>query len=162
MRRTHEFRGSPRPTQRVRERRRSSRETLSIAARHTGCIPGTGAMQTPVQITFRDLSRSGPITAEVHSRVERLEHLFGALTRCHVVLQARPHSHRRGNVHGVSIEVTLPGGETVSSRDCGENHEHENVYVAIRDTFNALARELQSRFKKKRQLQPKSELPRSS
>lgn len=118
-------------------------------------------MQTPVDVTFRGLSRSGAITAEVHSRVERLEHLFGPLTRCHVVLEVRPHPHRRGNVHRVSIEVLLPGIDLVSSHDCAERHEHENVYVAIRDTFNALARELQSRVNKARLQAPNSPRPRS-
>lgn len=119
-------------------------------------------MQTPVQITFRGLPRSGPVTAEVHSRVERLEHLFGPLTRCHVVIEVCHHNHRKGNIHSVSIEAMLPGTDLVASRDSGENHDHENVYVAIRDTFNALGRELQNRLKKKRTTTRKSEHPRSS
>ena len=119
-------------------------------------------MQTPVQITFRGLPRSGPVTAEIHSRVERLEHLFGAFTRCHVVIEVRNHNHRKGNIHCVSIEAMLPGFDLVASRDSGENHDHENVYVAIRDTFNALGRELQNRVKKKRTVARKSEHPRST
>ena len=119
-------------------------------------------MQSPVQLSFRGLPRSGAITAEIHSRVERLEHLFGPLVRCHVVVEVRQQQGRKGNLHGLSIEASLPRIDVVRSHDVEHDYAHENVYVAIRDTFNAVARELEDRIQRQRANERHPKLANSS
>jgi hypothetical protein len=42
----------------------------------------------------------------------------------------------------VRIDLTVPGAELVVSRDPELDHGHEDVYVAIRDAFDAARRQL--------------------
>ena len=48
-----------------------------------------------------------------------------------------------GGVYHVRVDLTVPGREIVVSRDPAENHAHEDVYVAIRDAFDATRRQLE-------------------
>lgn len=54
-----------------------------------------------------------------------------------------PHHHQhKGNTYRVSIDVTVPEGEIVVGRHNGRDNAHEDVYVALRDAFEALGRKL--------------------
>jgi cold shock CspA family protein len=47
------------------------------------------------------------------------------------------------------VRLTVPGGkEIVSSHDPGPDEAHEDVYVAIRDSFNAAKRQLEDYARK--------------
>lgn len=63
--------------------------------------------------------------------------------RCKVTVAAPHKHHSHGNLYHVSIDLHLPGSEIVINRDPGKNHKHEDVYVAIRDAFDAAVRKLQ-------------------
>jgi cold shock CspA family protein len=43
----------------------------------------------------------------------------------------------------ISIDVTVPGGELVANREPDEHHGYTDVYVAIRDAFDAICRQLE-------------------
>jgi len=107
-------------------------------------------MQLPLQITFRGLSSSEAVEAKVRERASKLEHLFGRITSCRVVIEAPHHQHRKGGLFGVSIELAIPEGQIVANRDPGQDHAHEDVYVAIRDAFDAVSRKLQDSVKRRR------------
>ena len=54
-----------------------------------------------------------------------------------------PHKHHyKGSTYQVRIDLTVPGSEIVVSRDPGLNHAHEDIYVTVRDAFNAVRRQL--------------------
>lgn len=97
-------------------------------------------MELPLQITFRDIDPSPAIEAAVRKRVESLERFFDRITRCRVVVEAQHHHQRKGRLFHVSVELGLPGDGVVVSREHHLAHEHEDVYVAIRDAFNAARR----------------------
>ena len=62
-----------------------------------------------------------------------------------------PHNnHHKGRVYSVGIEVHLPQLEVRVNQDQHDNHAHEDLYVAIRDAFNAAERQLRSVDKKHR------------
>jgi ribosome-associated translation inhibitor RaiA len=55
-----------------------------------------------------------------------------------------PHKHHhKGKLYAVHIDLRVPGGEIVASREPGQDHSHEDVYVAVRDAFDAVGRQLQ-------------------
>ena len=97
------------------------------------------------------MDTSPAVEARITERVERLEHLYDRIIGCHVVVQA-PHQHsRHGNLFEVTAELRLPGGQPiVAGKAHHEDQAHEDVYVAIRDTFSALERQLQDRVRKAR------------
>jgi cold shock CspA family protein/ribosome-associated translation inhibitor RaiA len=71
--------------------------------------------------------------------------------RCHVIVEA-PHKHgHQGRLYEVHIQLTTPGGELIANREHRERHSHEDVYVALRDAFRALRRQLEDQERERRQ-----------
>jgi ribosomal subunit interface protein len=107
-------------------------------------------MQLPLQIVCRGFACSESIDAKVRTRVDKLEELFPNITSCRVVIDSPHHHQHKGNTYRVSIDVTVPNGEVVVGRSGGDNHAHEDVYVAIRDAFDAMDRRLKGRSQRTR------------
>lgn len=107
-------------------------------------------MQIPLQITFRDLPPSDAIEARVRSETAKLERYFDRITACRVVIEAPHRRHHKGKLYHVRVDITLPGGTLVIDRERHARHAHEDVYVAIRDTFQAAQRQLRSHARKRR------------
>jgi ribosome-associated translation inhibitor RaiA len=105
----------------------------------------------PLQITFRGLQQSPAIEARVASEAEKLEDFADRITGCRVSVEAQHRRHHQGTVYHVRILMTLPGAELVVSRDPERNHAHEDVYVAIRDAFDAARRQLQDWVHRRRE-----------
>lgn len=100
-------------------------------------------MQVPLEIRFHNLDRSDAIEAAVRERAGKLERFAADIVSCRVTIEA-PHKHRRqGKLYGVKVDLRLPGGEIVASREPDAHHAHEDVYVALRDAFDAARRQLQ-------------------
>ena len=108
-------------------------------------------MRLPLQITFRGMEPSAAMEARIRELAERLDHFSTQIMRCQVVVEA-PHRHqRRGGLYEVHMHVTLPGGELAASREHRELHSHEDAYVALRDAFHAMRRQLEDYERKRRQ-----------
>lgn len=102
------------------------------------------------EIDFRNIERSEFIEKAVHERCEKLGKFSSDIMRCKVTIAA-PHQHQsHGNLYHVSIDLHVPGTEIVINRESGKNHSHEDVYVAIRDAFDAATRKLQDYTQVKR------------
>ena len=98
-------------------------------------------MQLPLQITFRNMDPSDAISDAIKKKAEKLEGYTDHITSCHVVIETPHRHHHQGRVHHVKLHVTLPGHEINIDRD-PERGDHEDVYVSIRDAFEAAARQL--------------------
>lgn len=95
-------------------------------------------MERPLQITYRDVSQSDALEADIRSRVGKLERFFPRITGCQVVVEL-PHKHKQqGNRFDVRLELSVPGDTIVVNRE-----EREDVYVALRDVFDAARRRLE-------------------
>lgn len=99
-------------------------------------------METPVEIAFRNMDPSEFVETRVRERVDRLEKYYGRITSCHVQIEAPHQHHRKGNHYEIHIEVRVPGTELAVNHKPGNVHAHEDIYVAIRDAFNAMERQL--------------------
>ena len=107
-------------------------------------------MQLPVQITFRNMGHSDAVEARVRERAEKLDRFSDNIMSCRVVVEA-PHKHQhKGGIYVVHIDLTLPNKEVTVSRAPGLNHAHEDVYVAIRDAFDAAQRQLEDHERRRR------------
>jgi ribosome-associated translation inhibitor RaiA len=101
-------------------------------------------MQTPIKIRFQGTERSEAVEGRVRERVERLERLCDRVTNCRVVIET-PHRHQhKGRIFEVRIQLDVPGREIVVDRDGRNDPAHEDVYVALRDAFDAAERRLAS------------------
>lgn len=102
-------------------------------------------MQTPVQIVFHEVAHSPALESLIREKARKLEAVFPRLTRCHVSIE-QPHRHKQqGRPFNVRIALHVPGGELVVNRD-----HHEDVYVALRDAFDAAHRQLDEHAQKMR------------
>jgi ribosome-associated translation inhibitor RaiA len=107
-------------------------------------------MQTPLRITFRDMPVSPAVEARVRDRAAALERLHPRITGGHVVIEAHHRHQRQGRLYHVAIRLVVPEGEVVVTRDPAEHQAHEDVYVAVRDAFDAAERRLQNRTRRLR------------
>ena len=94
-------------------------------------------------ITFRHMGHSDAVAERISERMQRLDRFPGKVTSCRVVVES-PHQHKRqGQLFAIRIQAHYPGGELEVTSEGPNNHAHEDVYVAIRDAFNALERRLE-------------------
>ena len=107
-------------------------------------------MQTPVEIRFHNLTPSPAVEDAVRERADKLEKFIHDIVSCRVTIEAAHKRHRHGNLFSVRIDVRFSGGEAVASHGGSDNHAHEDVYVAVRDAFDAVRRQLEDRVRIRR------------
>lgn len=100
-------------------------------------------MQTEPEISFQNVDHSDAIAARIRESVRRLERFHPRITACRVVVTRENRQHHKGDLYRIRIHATLPGREVVINRAGAQTHAHEDVYVAIRDAFNAATRQLE-------------------
>ena len=100
-------------------------------------------MQAPLQVTFRGFPHSEAVEQNVREKSEKLEQYFDKIVGCQVVVEAEHHHKHQGNLYHVRIELKVPNKTLVINREHHDNHAHEDVYVVIRDAFNAAKRQLE-------------------
>lgn len=108
-------------------------------------------MQLPLQITFRDMESSEALEADIRERVEKLDQFYDRIMGCSVVVEMHHKHHHQGKLFHVRIDLTVPGKELVVSREQDQDHAHEDVYVAMRDAFSAMRRQLENFARQQRQ-----------
>lgn len=100
-------------------------------------------MQLPISITFRNMGPSPAVEANIREQAEKLDLFFPRIMSCRVVVEA-PHRHQhKGKLYRVNIDLKVPGCEIAVTGTGKKNHAHEDIYVAIRDSFQAVSRRLQ-------------------
>jgi len=102
-------------------------------------------MEVPLRIIFRDMARSDALEARIHSKVEKLETLHPHIVSCAVTVEERHRHQQHGRQFNLRIAARVPGHEVVANRD-----HHEDVYVAVRDAFDAAARSLEELSRQQR------------
>jgi len=112
-------------------------------------------MAIPVEISYRHLEKSDFIHEKVMLRLKQLETISGEINRAHIVLSSPHHSKHQGNHYEVHIELYVPGTELIVTQNTGTSDAHEDFYVALRDAFDAMERQLK-RWKEKRRMDIKA------
>lgn len=103
-------------------------------------------MTIPVQITFRHMESSPAVEMRVRELANHLGVFSDRIQGCRVVVDS-PHRHQhQGKVFNVKVQLALPGGDVVVDMERPDRDGHEDVYVVIRDAFDAAKRQLQARM----------------
>lgn len=116
-------------------------------------------MKLPLEITFRNMKPSEAIDADIREKAAKLDRFSDDVMACRVAVEAPHKHHHKGNIYHVRIEITVPDGKLVVSRDPKDNQAHEDAYVAIRDAFDAARRQLQDFVRRRRQAVKSHEPP---
>ncbi|MEO8402901.1 MAG: ribosome-associated translation inhibitor RaiA [Gammaproteobacteria bacterium] len=99
----------------------------------------------PVQITVRDMPSSIALEDHLRKKAMKLSQYFHRINNCKIVIQVPQKHKHQGKLFSVSIDLSVPGKELVVNRKLDED-----VYVAIRDAFHALQKQLESYVTKRR------------
>ena len=107
-------------------------------------------MQIPLDVKFRNMDPSPAVEARIREKAEKLERFHDRIIGCTIVVKAPHHSQHKGKLYSVRVDISVPGKDVVVDRAKPENHAHEDVYLAIRDAFNAATRRLEDQVRKRR------------
>ncbi|MDO9268655.1 MAG: HPF/RaiA family ribosome-associated protein [Methylobacter sp.] len=100
-------------------------------------------MQIPLQITFHGIPHSDAVEAKIREKASKLDRFHSHIIGCRVAVEAEHHRHHQGNQYHIRIDITTPRKELVISREHHDKKAYEDIYVAIRDAFNAATRQLE-------------------
>lgn len=100
-------------------------------------------MQVPLQITVRGIEHSEALETHIRDKVDKLEEFFDHITSCRVVVELPHKHHHQGKQFNVRLDISVPGSEIVVNRD-----HAEDVYVALRDGFDAAKRQIEDYARK--------------
>ena len=131
-------------------------------------------MDIPLTITFRNMTSSASVENQIHEKAEKLASFCDRIMKCRVIVEAPHRHHHKGQAFQIHIDLSVPGKQivikhapkqlaavklaegSVSENEMVENHEaskqgaHADVYVAIRDAFDAAGRKLQDYVRRQR------------
>lgn len=96
--------------------------------------------QVPLQITIRNMGHSEAIEQKVREKANRLNKFSHQIIACNVVIELTTRHKHQGKLHNVRINLAVPGKELVANRN-----EQEDLYVALRDAFDDMVRQLEKR-----------------
>ncbi|HAL37325.1 MAG TPA: 30S ribosomal protein S30 [Polaromonas sp.] len=102
-------------------------------------------MKLPVHIQFRGMEPSDALEISAREHAHRLESFAPNIMACRVCIDLEQKHKHQGRPYGVRIDLTLPGQELVVNRV-----QHEDVYVALRDAFDNMKRQLEDVVRKSR------------
>lgn len=102
----------------------------------------------PLQIVFHGFDRSDAVEAVVREKAQHLDRFSTDIMSCRVAVDLLQKHRHQGRPFGVRIDLTLPGRELVVNRV-----ENEDVYVALRDAFDDMKRQLEDAVRQRRGLE---------
>jgi ribosomal subunit interface protein len=100
----------------------------------------------PTRIHFLDMPRSEAVEAKIRARVGRLSKFSEDIQNCEIWLESPHRHHRKGYLYGIRIRLTVPNEEI----DIRLQPESDDVYVAIREAFDAARRNLEDYERRRR------------
>lgn len=102
-------------------------------------------MKLPVHIRFQGMEPSDALEASTREHADKLDTFASDIMTCHVDIDLEQKHKHQGRPYGVRIDLTLPGHELVVNRV-----QNEDVYVALRDAFDNMKRQLEDVVRKRR------------
>jgi ribosomal subunit interface protein len=102
-------------------------------------------MQRPVQITLRDFGPSAALETHIRGKAAKLDKLYPHITGCKVTVEIPARHKHQGKLFNVRIDLHVPGSELVINRELDED-----VYLALRNAFDAAKRQLDEYGEKQR------------
>lgn len=112
-------------------------------------------MTIPIKITFRNMDPSAAVEARIREQAEKLEQFDARLHWCNAVVESAGKHKRKGRLYKVTLNLGLPGKTLQVNRAGPENAAHSDIYVAIRDSFDAATRQIED-FARVRRLDVKT------
>jgi ribosomal subunit interface protein len=107
-------------------------------------------MSNEFQVVFHNIDQSPALIEKVNSRIQKLQRFSNDIIGGRVVLDSPHNNHHKGKVFSVTLEIHTSGKEVIVRQGQHDKPAHEDIYVAVRDAFNAAERQLKATDKKHR------------
>lgn len=107
-------------------------------------------MGISLEVSFHSVRRSAALRAKIARQVVKLERLAPHAISCHVTVEHVGQRHRKGNHYRVHARLLLPRHELDAGLAAPKNGAHEDPFVVVRDTFEALRRQLEEDLRRER------------
>ena len=107
-------------------------------------------MTIPLQVTFHQMDASDAVRERIQERTDKLENHYQRVSNCRVVVEAPHRHHHKGKLYSIAVEIQVPGATLTSHRSPGQHHEHEDIYIALRDSFDSIERQIEDFARRKR------------
>ena len=100
-------------------------------------------MTLPLQVTWRNVEPSDAVEADIRQKAEKLQRHHPQIVSWHAVVEAPHAHHHKGKLYRLHLDIAVPGKHISVTRDPSKHQAHEDLYVAVRDAFDAAQRQLQ-------------------
>jgi putative sigma-54 modulation protein len=107
-------------------------------------------MQTPLQLTFRNMAHSPALAAHIERRVDRLELICNRVTSCHVIVELYGHHPGHCGRCRFSIHLGLPGHSLVVSHHAHDEYGPESAVAKADAAFEEAERQLEDWVRRQR------------
>lgn len=97
------------------------------------------------QITVKDIPPSPQIMVNVEKRIKKLLQFCKRINSCRVVIESSQRHKHQGKLYNVRVDLTVPGKKQLVTT----HKDNEDLYIAIREAFNALDRQLEEHARKR-------------
>ena len=106
-------------------------------------------MQTPIELDFQGMRGRPEIQGAIAEHIAELEHRYGRMTACRVVVKAPGGHHQTGGLYEINIRLALPNGREVNvGRTAQLDERHADLTFAIADAFKRARRRLQDQARR--------------
>jgi len=116
-------------------------------------------MAIPVKVTFRNFDHSDAIEARIVEHAEKLEQFDSSIVWCNVTVEAIDKHKSKGRLYQAAVHIGVPGKTIQVNRTGRKDAAHSDIYVAIRDSFNAATRQLEEHTRVRRNAVKTHETP---
>jgi ribosome-associated translation inhibitor RaiA len=108
-------------------------------------------METPLRISFQGSDVSEALNQMIVEHVDALEHLYGRLTACHVIIKVPDKHHRTSGLYNANIHLTLPGGIDINIDHTPQADDRfSSPQFAVNDAFRRAKRLVKEQVHKQR------------
>ncbi len=125
-------------------------------------------MKSSLQITYRNVKPTDQLEKWICAEAEKLDIFYDRIMGCHVAVEVPHRHHRRGDLYHIRIQVTVPSGEIVVTREPSMAREarhlgetdipkyreleasHRHLRPALKAAFRSAARRLQDYARRQR------------
>lgn len=107
-------------------------------------------MPIPLEVTFHGVPSSGALRDNIVTQVAKLERQAPDALSCRVTVEYAGQRRHKGNRYHVHVRLIIPGAEFNAGLTPPGNASHQDPYVAVRDAFEALRRQLEESLRIRR------------
>jgi len=102
-------------------------------------------MKFPLLITSRGITLTPTIESAIREKAKKLETFSDKIINCRVTVCSPHRHHHKGNLFNIIINIKIPNKEILVKRE-----PREDLYLSIRDAFDAAKRQLNNYSRKQR------------